>query len=342
MPDGAKGETASVWPVHPHPLPDELLSSWLVRLAHANGLKVHTFFARNFGRERQIWTRDIDKFAPDWLIDGLCAGTGLDRDRIVATTLRSFEGFVYEKLNPFGNTKWILPLGVYHRTRRLPGLQFCPLCLRNDPVPYFRKQWRLAFYTECDVHRIALCESCSRCGAPVTFFRTELGNKGFVGPASLLLCHKCAFALSRSPVQRFQWPDWQTAVEFRAWLMGYWMGWLPLKSPNIGYSHLGYEVLHQVCRLLIRPLKIATTVRTFGFSIAIPSPVRKRRVGFEHLPLQIRHSILTRATWLLHDWPNRFLAAAKSQRLGRSFLLRDLGSSAPHWYERVVRGNTPM
>ena len=72
----------SIWPIHPHPRPDELLSSWMVRLAHANRYKVHDFYALYFGRERQIWNRDIDHLAPDWLLNGLSFHTGIGTEQL--------------------------------------------------------------------------------------------------------------------------------------------------------------------------------------------------------------------------------------------------------------------
>lgn len=83
----------------------------MIRLAQDNGFKVHNFYALFFGRERQIWNRDIDHHAPTWLIDGLIAHTGTSKERIIQTTLRAFEPFVFERFNDMGVTKWVLPLG---------------------------------------------------------------------------------------------------------------------------------------------------------------------------------------------------------------------------------------
>ena len=40
------GLSGRLWPAHVKPQQDELLSSWLVRLAMAHGVKLHTFSAR--------------------------------------------------------------------------------------------------------------------------------------------------------------------------------------------------------------------------------------------------------------------------------------------------------
>ena len=52
-----------ILPVHPNPFRDELLSSWMVRLAISNGWPFHTFYSKLLGLESPIWSRDIDKYA---------------------------------------------------------------------------------------------------------------------------------------------------------------------------------------------------------------------------------------------------------------------------------------
>ena len=70
-----------LWPIRYKLLPDELLSSWLVRLAHGFGLKVQTFSNLLFGCNYQVWNRDIDRFAPDWLVEQLSSHTGTPKVR---------------------------------------------------------------------------------------------------------------------------------------------------------------------------------------------------------------------------------------------------------------------
>lgn len=38
-----------LWPAHPRPLKDELLSSWIVRVIQANGIKLQTLSRMLFG-----------------------------------------------------------------------------------------------------------------------------------------------------------------------------------------------------------------------------------------------------------------------------------------------------
>lgn len=103
-----KGFTSPLWPIRYKPLPDELLSSWLVRLAHGHGLKVQTFCNLIFGNRLQVWNRDVDRLGPDWLVNELSARTGTPLVIAYGTTLRAYEGLLYPQFKPSGVLQWIL------------------------------------------------------------------------------------------------------------------------------------------------------------------------------------------------------------------------------------------
>lgn len=239
--NGLWDEPVWIWPAHPQPISDELLSSWMVRLAHANGCKVHTFYSMEFGRDRQIWNRDIDRLAPDWLVEGLAIRTKISKDRVINISLRSYDGVVYEKHNAQGNTKWILPLGIYHRTRRRKGMQYCPVCLATDDIPYFRKHWRLAFYTECDIHGVLLRDACTKCMAPVIFHRTELGKRHLIKPLSISHCFNCGEHLASGPIHTHVWSSWELQQAFKSLLTFHFLGWAFVERLQVQYSHLLFD-----------------------------------------------------------------------------------------------------
>src|SRR6202035_476121 len=98
-----RGLTSSLWPIHYKPLPDELLSCWLVRLAHGHGLKVQTFCNQIFGSHLQVWNRDIDRLAPTWLLNELSHRTGTSAEAALNSTLRVYEGRLYRKFRSTGS-----------------------------------------------------------------------------------------------------------------------------------------------------------------------------------------------------------------------------------------------
>ncbi len=327
-----------LWPVHPRILEDELLSSWIMRLAHANGYKIHTFLSLYFGRDKQVWNRDIDKLAPDWIIDGLSDWTGISRGKIKLSALSSYEGFLYERHNPYGNTKWLLPLGVYHRTRRRNGIQYCSRCLQEDAEPYYRKFWRLALYTYCPSHSILMRDRCYSCGAPVVFHRTELGKKVFAERSPIHTCFNCGVDLRAAPIQQYFWPTEKIHKAYTRWSKGFTLGFLHLSNIELNYSHLGYEILRQMCKLLISQSGVHTLSPKEVSKISGIDYCSTDSSIFEWMPLMQRHTYLLLAMWLLENWPFRFIRVINKMGLQSSTLLKDM-ESTPFWYEQIINEN---
>lgn len=327
------GLSGNLWPVHLKALPDELLSSWLVRLAHGNGLKVQTFCALVFGRNRPIWNRDIDKFAPDWLLEKLSEATGSSIESVINTSLRSYEGVAYETHQPNGNTRWITPLGIYHRTHRSPGLCYCPQCLADDPEPYFRKRWRLAFTTVCTEHHLYLLNSCPKCAALVAPHRSDMRGKRDY-PTDILSAHcwKCGFDLRESPQTQAQ--D-ASLVRFQVFLEnaldhGYvdWAG-NPSMHSVVLFDGLRALIAGVMSKQTLERLKVATIPFAERFA-GWP------RAGLEFAPLSIRREVFKWIGVLLDCWPDRFTTFIYDNKLRYADLKGD-STQRPFWYEDVIR-----
>ena len=324
-------------PCATRPRPDELLSSWLVRLAHAHLIKVHTFGKLIFPTPN-IWNRDVDKIAHPEVLAILAARTPASAEQVFATTLRSYEGRLYLRHNVNGNTPWILPLGVYHRTRRRNGVLFCPSCLRKDgETPYFRKHWRLALSVACPTCEVRLEDQCPQCGEPVAFFRAEMGQKSTLPGRSFTICHRCLFdwcdtPAVPAPAALVQWQRECDRILAEGWREG------------IFHPHLYFQVLHHLARVLFscqhRTESLQQCVVEQAGVELPPSyfQLAKGRLPFEMLPLELRAALLQQASWLLEEWPHRFIEQARKGKLTSTPLLRDM-SEVPFWYHTVVMNN---
>lgn len=166
------------WGVRPEPAEDELLSSYLVRCAGLHGMSAHRFCAFHFPRF-EIWTRDIDRSAPKEFVNALASSTGIPLESVRRMTLQDPERLVSSRRRR-GTAAWINALGVYHRTRRRHGLQFCPQCLATSSV--YKRAWRLSFVVGCEVHGSMLHDACPHCDAPIMPHRQLAGT---------LRCHRC-------------------------------------------------------------------------------------------------------------------------------------------------------
>lgn len=321
--------SGELWPAHPKPLPDELLSSWIVRLAHANGLKLQTFCDQAFGKQRQLWNRDIDRLAPEWLLAALARHTGTSIASVRRTTLDIYRGRLYRHRHSAGQLRWILPAGIYHRTRRRFGMQFCPQCLTEDDEPYFRIRWRVAVLTFCPEHRLCLHDRCTACSAPVTYHRSELGRANITNPGPLCLCHVCGVDLrtaERVRLCRYTADVAMLLDRIAAHVAGH----------SSGLSIGQFDVLHQLCKVMVS-LRPSANLAAFATQ-AIGGPSRhvtRGRQAFELRPVEDRNHIVQLATWVLANPRNRLLVAWRTGAVRYSDLVRDF-QQVPQWYRAIV------
>lgn len=331
------GLSGNLWPIHPHRLEDELLSSWLVRMAHSNGLKLQTFTTLAFNRETSLWNRDIDRCATEGLLTALGKQTGSTLEELRGGLLSEYEGTLFQRHNHAGNSTWIMPLGIYHRTRRAFGMQFCPLCLFSDPVPYYRRRWRLALTTICDKHGTMLHDRCPRCGVPVIFFRNDLGHRRDYQLGKPTLCWQCGFDLVRAAAYGPPAPDQMSLVAMRSMVTFLDLGWWFCGNETLPYAHLYFDVLRQLLVVLSsrrgRPLLEHIEGKTY---VPRLSETILPRLPFEHRPLADRHWLLVCALWLLHDWPRKFISTCRAIGITRSWFTRDM-DTLPWWFDRELR-----
>lgn len=333
------GLSGKLWPAHVKPKPDELLSSWLVRLATAHSLKLHTFCALAWSRRKQIWNRDIDKCADGTILSVLVEKTATPPRRVALTTLAAYEGYLYERHNPYGNTKWIMPVGIYHRTRRAYGLQFCSRCLSEDQEPYYRRSWRLAFVTLCETHHVSLIDRCPHCHSPCNFHRSEMGDRRKWLADSITLCHACRYDFRKAPVQDVQQPFGRRVLEFQKLLTKAMLsGWIRVSERSAIDSHFYFTVLHQLMKVCATPRR-ATSLReevrnTLGIKDNVPTLMKECR-DIERMGINERRTLLGMADYLLGEWPHRFIRLCQSHRVWSSTLLREL-NPAPFWFWSVI------
>lgn len=168
------------WPVVVDPLPDELMSSWLHRLALANGIAPR-LFAGVLGLEERMWSPRLDLHLPRHVAGLLADQTGVPQEAIFAMTM---SGSAMAQL--------LLPLrGSAHRNRST-WMQYCPQCLAADDAPYFRRPWRLASRVSCFAHDCGLRDRCPVCHAGIAAF-----DQGELVPQHS--CARCGFDLRAAP-----------------------------------------------------------------------------------------------------------------------------------------------
>lgn len=326
-----QGFTAPLWPIRYKPLPDELLSCWLVRLAHGHGLKVQTFCNLMFGNRHQVWNRDIDRLAPAWLVDELIRRTGTSPESALNTTLRVYDGLLYPKFRLSGSLQWILALKLYHRTRQGFGLQFCPTCLAEDTIPYFRKRWRIALNTVCSRHGIMLFDRCPQCGAAVAFHRLDMAGVEAIDIAPVSYCHSCQFdfreAVSVKPIAY----DADASSLLLDVSRQFDHGGIPGCEWDLGR----FAVMHQLCRIMTSRYKHARLREFVSDQIGVQDiELTSGHISFEMRAIQERHHLLQLTGWLLVDLEPRLTDAWRAKVVRYNLLLKDF--IAPPAYFHLI------
>ena len=324
-----------ILPIHPRPQSDELLSSWIVRLALANRYTLHTFYKHLVGYQGEIWNRDIDKMISPELALLLSTKTGISVEKIHFLSLHRYTGYLFNSIRIHGQSRWILPLGMYHRYHMRAGMQYCPLCLKEDATPYFRQHWRLALFTMCEKHHCLLYDHCPFCNACLMFHRNGVGSKRSVTEASIDNCFFCHRKLSSASAtflieipKEYEKAYLQVIYNFQKykWHCG-------KHTPAI--STLFYDGLFILISTLLgryRKRSLKNILESFDIQINITE-----REEYAYVEVSNRCKILCVLSWLIQDWPTRFISFCKDAHLSKS-LFTDYLDELPFWLAEVVGG----
>ena len=320
-----------LWPCHLNPLPDELLSCWLLRIAHGHHLKIQTFCDQVFGKKHQLWNRDIDRLAPAWLLNRLSKQTGTSTLRVAETTISSYQNLLFNKVRRSGIQQWVLPLGLWHRKHLGFGIQFCPLCLREDNEPYFRKRWRLALYTVCSIHKVKLCDRCPRCGIGVAFHRNDQGKYGSHTGNDIAYCYGCNFDLRRSNSKSpkfYSEPIHNLTYQCMEALEGEGKNQF-----NLDF----YNVLHHICKLITATSKHNQFQEYLLNQIHAPLiTLQAGRICLEERNFIERHHVLQLGMQVMANPSSIITDAWRNKVIHYNFLKKDF-DLMPLWYIRIAQ-----
>jgi hypothetical protein len=314
----------SKFPLRLRPLDDELLSSWLVRVAILHRTMPMTFTNLYLPQTKnKLWSSDLDLQADGELLSRLSVkAAGIPIALLHSMTLGSYEGYLFDQVyGKTGATQFISPLGMRGRRNTLPGLRFCPECLRGDPQPYFRKIWRLSLSTVCPTHCCYLHDRCPHCSTPLTpYIACHNGQ--------MTDCYKCRRSLLPDQAWLPTVPD--GLMDVTKYLLKALDDGIVMIGGSPVYSHLYFRVLHHILQLMMN--------RKWGDRLcdgARPELSGRLTKMFERMSISDQAKLIERAVWLLNEWPERFVDVCRRQRVLSSALLHDL-EVAPFWYWNIV------
>ena len=149
---------SSEWLLPAPPQDGESLHSWFTRTAHENTVSTSFFLSRFLGTSHNV---DLDTTVlRQEFIDRMVSKTDVTREQIASMNLRRWEEKLPASCFSTRKSMYIIRNGA---------ARFCPECLSNDNVPYYRLLWRLWFVTACQEHRCVLSNRCPKCNTHVAF-----------------------------------------------------------------------------------------------------------------------------------------------------------------------------
>ena len=154
-------------PLRPRPQPLESFTSYLTRIAQANGISRLSGLNAFFGDYSHI-----SSFAdyPPRSFGMLPTLAAHSEAELLATTF-------YHAGKKFGRVYQPRFLARFFSGLIASSLRFCPLCLQEDL--FYRLTWRFLSLRGCPKHACRLLEQCSYCGCPIPIFASPLR----IGPA---------------------------------------------------------------------------------------------------------------------------------------------------------------
>lgn len=303
----------TTWRFTEKPYDDETLSSWLVRIAQMNYTHLYALFSHS-DYKRAIYKNDLDLIPYSSGLHGwLSEMTGVGAERIQNMSLRTYEGYVQERITQHPKQQWIITMGQF----KAHGYRFCPECLQEHA--YFRKEWRLVFVNMCPRHRIYLSNYCDVCTAPIV---PQLVNEH----NTLVSCYRCGHDLRNNKAQKLDEPN----------------DYLRVQRQLIQIVDRGYYIIHNKWHYSIGLFDILHQLVHF-FS-------RKRHAEFAD---QLKHGdlcmveprviseLIESSMKLLDIWPIEFRRFCKDNRISNHFRLFDKfrWEKLPIWFVDELKRN---
>lgn len=312
----------ATWCAHPRLHTGESFSSWLHRVAQANGVGDHSFCRQVLGGHA-AWDRDLDRFVDERMLIAASLATGERLQNLQGSVIAGVAGRMFEEHRVRGELEWVLPLGIRARRRTAFGQQYCPVCLSS--MPWLRLTWRFAWMTVCSTHHVALRDACENCASPITLHRISSN------PRRGLLCSHCGDRLAgagdAAPQAEVRF---QRRLE-RA-LSGYWLNWYGTPTAPLDV----FRGLRSLARGLY------TSSHGIGLVELMPLAMYRNRpspgaLGIEHWRIERRRYAMSILRHVLAGWPDSFLDGARVHHLYRARFDDRVRSGQPTWLDRVLQ-----
>lgn len=307
--------------IRPKPVLGESLSSWRQRLAWVNFYKL---FPVSDERTRRA---DPDLGANDDELNYVEQLHMTSHEVVKSMTFRGMDGHLFNGLKSRSHPSWWLSAGYGLRDRE-NGSMFCPQCLAEDKIPFFRLEWRFGFMTECRFHRARFLDHCPNCRQPPWPAGCGIPSRIHKDFTSLRNCWHCGSDLAQF---RGEVLNHCSAVE----------SWATKKSVLIGNEHTSaYEafvVLRTICRLFLRGFgrRAISKSGTYWSEVVQQLSPDTASQHLERVSVDNRAILLSAASKILENWPTSFIVFAHETGISK-WHFDGMHEILPEWFSKVV------
>ena len=153
-----------VLPLHPHPKVLESMTSYITRLAQANGFQSISELGALAGGMSLSRMKESPDY-PAAAYPGLAQITGYPQERW-------FDMTFFHLAPRFGCAMNPNSLHSFLAGSLAPSLRYCPICLAEHPPTHYSLLWRFLVLPGCTLHGVGFLDQCGHCQSPLPLLRS--------------------------------------------------------------------------------------------------------------------------------------------------------------------------
>ena len=307
----------------PQPLEGELFSSWMVRTAYAHKTHPHTFENLYLDLPQRLFSKDIDVSINNETIQ-IVQNKCRDKVNIFSLTMQTYNTYLQERIVPNGFNKLITPL------------RYCPQCLKEDKVPYYRKNWKITFSTICMKHNCFLYGACPHCKSTLDI------SKMYNNKLPYTHCYKCGFKLEKSKKLSIHYTYRNHTRNTKEIFSILKHGYTKLNIIPI-YSFYFFDTITQLSKVILTqkyfkivekhiPIQILKKWEKQTYNPTSPA--------YTQLPIKEQFILFGSILMLFDDYPHRIKSFILLNKLTYWKMLKDM-RYVSFWFDNLINSITP-
>ena len=309
----------NICPLFLSPLPEEVFSSWLHRLAANHRINPEALITDSMDKKISIKINSLDITPAPNIINQITKNTPLKTKEIEELFLTNFSSNILEENIPEEIMDSIYFLKFKDSKTKKNGIVYCPSCLSKG-IPYFRKKWRLSTTIICHECNCYLMDFCPNCYNPVSYWNS---NKNSIQINSLITMCKCGYDISKYSSQLYPSKleiEYQNYVDLTI-MNGY--------NKHTQYSFTYLTTLMYTASMIKKTLKSAKYKRKLNK--IYPNIIINTGVPSNKWSLSDRQHLLPIAYYLLKNFPNNIKSVfPKKYTPNKEF------GQLPYWFEKEL------